>query len=88
MRNHRHLKKSIGIVGEGLTERMYFEYIRSSRRYAFSLKPDFPSHTDFDHIFAKAKLMLAKGYDLVFCVFDFDVILRDHQEKYSLCALS
>ena len=79
MRNRRPLKKSIGIVGEGLTERMYFEYIRSSRRYAFSLKPDLPSHTDYAHIFAKAKSMIAKGYDLVFCVLDSDVILRDYQ---------
>ncbi|NCC64110.1 MAG: RloB domain-containing protein [Spirochaetia bacterium] len=78
MRRYRPLKKSIGIVGEGLTERMYFDYIRSSRRYAFSLKPDLPSHTDYAHIFSKAKSMIAKGYDLVFCVLDIDVILHEH----------
>jgi hypothetical protein len=27
MRKTKQLKKSIGVVGEGLTERMYFDYI-------------------------------------------------------------
>jgi len=33
MRKTKQLKKSIGIVGEGLTERMYFDYIRNNRRH-------------------------------------------------------
>jgi len=73
----RPFKKSIGIVGEGLTERLYFDYIRSSRRYTFSLKPDLPRHTDYIHIFRKAKQLLKDGFDLVFCVLDIDAILKD-----------
>ena len=87
MRKTKQLKKSIGIVGEGLTERMYFDYIRSNRRYVFSLKPDLPSHTDYNHIFAKAKEMVRKGFDLVFCVLDIDTILQNRglQDFQSAC---
>ncbi len=77
MKGRRSVKKAIGIVGEGLTERMYFDYIRRSRRYSFTLKPDLPGHSDYVHIFKKAKQLLQKGFDLVFCVVDIDTILNN-----------
>jgi len=46
MKGKRPFKKSIGIVGEGLTERMYFDYIRKNRRYTFTLKPDLMNSTE------------------------------------------
>lgn len=77
MKGKRPFKKSIGIVGEGLTERMYFDYIRKNRRYTFTLKPDLPGHTDYAHIFKKAKQLVKNGFDLVFCVLDIDSILKN-----------
>jgi len=66
----RKVKKAIAIVGEGITEWMYFDYIRRNHRYAFSLKPDLPKHSHYSHIFKKAKELIQKGYDIVFCVLD------------------
>lgn len=72
------LKKSIAIIGEGLTEWMYFDHIRKNRRYSFSLKPDLPKHSNYMYIFSKAKELCAKGFDIVFCVLDIDTILREN----------
>jgi hypothetical protein len=52
----RKVKKAIAIVGEGITEWMYFDYIRRNRRYAFSLKPDLPKHSHYSHIFKKGSV--------------------------------
>lgn len=72
------LKKSIAIIGEGLTEWMYFDYIRRNRRYSFSLKPDLPKHSSYTYIFAKAEELCSKGFDVAFCVLDVDTILREN----------
>jgi len=47
----RNLHKAIAIVGEGPTEWMYFDYIRKTRRYRFSLRPDLPKHSDYEAVF-------------------------------------
>jgi hypothetical protein len=73
----RNVKKAIAIVGEGITEWMYFDYIRRNRRYAFSLKPDLPKHSDYSYIFQKAKELIQKGYDIVFCVLDLDAMQKE-----------
>lgn len=72
------LKKSIAIIGEELTEWMYFDYIRRNRRYSFSLKPDLPKHSSYTYIFAKAEELCSKGFDVAFCVLDVDTILREN----------
>lgn len=72
------LKKSIAIIGEGLTEWMYFDHIRKNWRYSFSLKPDLPKHASYLYIFAKAKELCSKGFDIAFCVLDIDTILREN----------
>lgn len=52
------MRKSIAIIGEGETEWFYFDSLRVSCRYPFKLAPDFPSHSDIDHLLklSKAKL--------------------------------
>ena len=81
------LKKSIAVIGEGLTEWMYFDHIRKNRRYSFSLKPDLPKHSSYIYIFAKAKELCSKGFDMAFCVLDIDAILRENtlQEFRKAC---
>ncbi len=81
------LKKSIAIIGEGLTEWMYFDHIRKNRRYSFSLKPDLPKHSSYTYIFAKAEELCSKGFDIAFCVLDIDVILHENslQEFRKAC---
>jgi hypothetical protein len=77
----RKLKKAIAILGEGYTEWYYFDYIRTSRHYSFSLKPELPGPSDYTNIFRKARLLLRKSYDLVFCVLDVDTIARDNKQS-------
>ncbi len=71
------LKKSITVVGEGLTEWMYFNHIRRKQRYSFSLNPDLPKHSSYTYIFAKAEELCANGFDIAFCILDIDTILQD-----------
>ncbi|MGD1823451.1 MAG: hypothetical protein ACPKM0_11915 [Pleomorphochaeta sp.] len=54
-------KFSIAIVGEGLPEWMYFDHIRVTRRYSFSLKPDLPKHSDYLRVFKKGKDLVKKN---------------------------
>lgn len=76
MKKTRKLKKTIGIVGEGPTEWSYFNYIRTTRRFRFSLKPDLPCSSDCKGVFKKARELKNKGYDLVFCIIDVDTIFQ------------
>jgi len=75
----RKLKKSIAIVGEGITEWYYFTYLRQNRNYSFKLAPKLPKHSDFKNIFSTAKKLINSNHDLVFCVLDIDSIKSNNQ---------
>ncbi|MGE4585251.1 MAG: RloB family protein [Sphaerochaeta sp.] len=75
----RTLKKSIAIVGEGLTEWMYFDYIRRSEDILFLINQTYPSIRIFNTSSKKAKELHSQAYDLVFCVLDIDAILRERK---------
>lgn len=47
----RTVTKSIAIIGEGETEWFYFDSLRIACRYPFKVAPDFPQHSDINHIF-------------------------------------
>lgn len=66
------MRKSIAIIGEGETEWFYFDSLRVSCRYPFKLAPDFPSHSDIDHLLKLSKAKLNEGYDYVVCLLDMD----------------
>ncbi|GBU08679.1 hypothetical protein AwDysgo_20100 [Bacteroidales bacterium] len=85
-RKPRETRRSYAIVGEGITEFFYFDGFRSSekellKKYNISLKPDKPKHPDFSDIIAKAKSLLDKEYDVVFCLIDMDYINSDATRK-------
>ena len=46
----RTVTKSIAIIGEGETEWFYFDSLRIACRYPFKVAPDFPQHSDINHI--------------------------------------
>ena len=46
----RTVTKSIAIIGEGETEWFYFDSLRVACRYPFKIAPDFPQHSDINHI--------------------------------------
>lgn len=81
---NRKARKSIAIIGEGLTEYRYVDEMRTTERYRFSLVPGIPKHSDLDDIIRLAKDRINAGYDYVLCLIDMDVIEgnREKMEQY------
>lgn len=68
----RTVTKSIAIIGEGETEWFYFDSLRIACRYPFKVAPDFPQHSDINHILKLVESYLNKQYDYIICLFDMD----------------
>lgn len=77
---NRRVRKSIAIIGEGLTEYRYVDDMRTTERYRFSLVPGIPKHSDIDDIVNLAKERVNAGYDYVLCLIDMDVIESSHDK--------
>ena len=60
---NRKARKSIAIIGEGLTEYRYVDDMRTTERYRFSLVPGIPKHSDVDDIVNLANERVKAGYD-------------------------
>ena len=84
---NRRSRKSIAIIGEGLTEYRYIDDLRTTERYRFSLVPGIPKHSDVDDIVRLAKERLNAGYDYVLCLIDMDVIEGSHDKMEHYLAL-
>ena len=84
---NRKERKSIAIIGEGLTEYRYVDDIRTTERYRFSLAPGIPKHSDVDDIVRLAQERLRAGYDYVLCLIDMDVIESNHEKMEHYKAL-
>lgn len=63
----RTVTKSIAIIGEGETEWFYFDSLRIACRYPFKVAPDFPQHSDINHILKLVESYLSKQYDYIVC---------------------
>jgi hypothetical protein len=74
------VNKSIAIIGEGETEWFYFDALRVSSRYSFKMAPDFPCHSDIEHILKLAERYKNEGYDFVVCLIDMDRIRQNPTE--------
>ena len=83
----RRARKSIAIIGEGLTEYRYVDDIRTTERYRFSLVPGIPKHPDIDDIVRLAQERVSAGYDYVLCLIDMDVIEGNHDKMEHYRAL-
>ena len=77
---NRKVRKSIAIIGEGLTEYRYVDDMRTTERYRFSLVPGIPKHPDLDDIVRFARERVKDGYDYVLCLIDMDVIGGNHDK--------
>jgi coenzyme F420-reducing hydrogenase alpha subunit len=64
-RPKRVLQKAIAVIGEGYTEREYFDYVRVTRQFKFHFKPDLCKPSNYRDIFDKAKKLKEENYDLV-----------------------
>lgn len=83
----RRVRKSIAIIGEGLTEYRYVDDLRTTERYRFSLVPGIPKHPDIDDIVRLAQERVSAGYDYVLCLIDMDVIEGNHDKMEHYRAL-
>ena len=77
---NKKVRKSIAIIGEGLTEYRYVDDLRTTERYRFSLVPGIPKHPDVDDIVKLARERVNAGYDYVLCLIDMDVIEGNHEK--------
>lgn len=77
---NRKVRRSIAIIGEGLTEYRYVDDMRTTERYRFSLVPGIPKHPDIDDIVRLAQERVRAGYDYVLCLIDMDVIEGNHEK--------
>lgn len=74
----RTVTKSIAIIGEGETEWFYFDSLRIACRHPFQVAPDFPQHSDINHILKLVESYLNKQYDFIVCLFDMDRLFSSH----------
>ena len=72
----RTVTKSIAIIGEWDTEWFYFDSLRIACRYPFKVAPDFPQHSDINHILKLVESYLNRQYDYVVCLFDMDRLFQ------------
>ena len=79
----RTVTKSIAIIGEGETEWFYFDSLRIACRYPFKVAPDFPQHSDINHILKLVESYLNKQYDYIVCLFDMDRLFHFPSEMQS-----
>lgn len=76
----RVVTNSIAIIGEGVTEWFYFDTLRVACRYPFKIVPDFPQHSDINHILKLVESCLGRQYDYIVCLFDMDRLLQHPSE--------
>jgi hypothetical protein len=73
----RKLYPAIAIIGEGITESIYFTQMRQQEDLQFKVKPDLGKYSDIKSIVEKALDFLNNEYDIVFCVIDMDEMMKN-----------
>jgi predicted Zn-dependent protease len=80
----KELKQGIYIVGEGLTERFYFQHLKNDKNYKYTLAPHLFEQNSFykinkiiEELFRNSKKTT------VIVVFDLDVVSNDNKVKKS-----
>ena len=73
VRKERELKRSrITVIGEGLTERWYFEHLRVIKGYRYDCKPRFFAHQSYEEMQKLIEWVLQNG-GIAVCVCDADI---------------
>ena len=80
VRKERELKRSrITVIGEGLTERWYFDLLRAVRGYRYDWKRRFFAHQSYEEMMKLIDWVLQNG-GIAICVCDAD-ITRENEER-------
>lgn len=81
VKKERELKRSrITVIGEGQTERWYFEHLRSVMGYRYDCKPRFFSRQSFDEMRKLIEWVLQNG-GIAVCICDVDVTRTNSAER-------
>ncbi|MBO6132055.1 MAG: RloB domain-containing protein [Treponema sp.] len=82
-KKNKPLPKSILVVVEGETERIYFERLKGFERYTtLRIKPDLPKHSNIKTLLDYAKKEQNSGvYDYIWLLFDRDILLTQNLPK-------
>lgn len=81
--NRKQQKRSVTILGEGLTEQYYFTHIRTLFGFHYTIKPYYFSVTSLAEMDKKITEAIADG-GFAIAVFDADVSSRNEVEKMKL----
>lgn len=80
VRKEREIKRSrITVIGEGLTERWYFDHLRTIKGYKYDCKPRFFVHQSYEEMEKLIDWVLQNG-GIAVCVCDAD-ITRTNEER-------
>lgn len=92
VKKERELKRSrITVIGEGLTERWYFDHLRTVMGYRYDCKPRFFTHQSYEEMRILIDWVLQNG-GIAVCVCDADITrnnitesqrLKEMKENYS-----
>ena len=91
-RKERELRRSrITVIGEGLTERWYFDHLRTVMGFRYDCKPRFFTHQSYDEMRKLIELVLQDD-GIAVCVCDADITrinpvesvrLKEMKDKYA-----
>jgi hypothetical protein len=78
------LLRRIAVVGDGFTEKIYFEQLREEEHLKnVVIKPELPGKYSKGGTYKKAlstaKSLIEDGYDHVYCLIDFDTVLSENK---------
>lgn len=77
-------RESIFIIGEGLTEKLYFQHLKKLKGYHCVVRPRFFSSKNSIYYLEKRTKELLQADVTVICVFDADVAQRNDEERERL----
>lgn len=82
--NKRKFIRRIAVVGDGVTEKIYFEQLKELERIKdVVIKPELPSKSSKGGSYKKAintaKSLVKEGYNHVYCLIDFDTVLSENK---------
>lgn len=78
------LRESIYVIGEGITEKYYFQHLKKLKSYSCIVRPRFFSTKNSIYYLEKRTKELLSADVTVICAFDADVSQRNEEEKLRL----
>ena len=78
------LRESIYVIGEGLTEKYYFQHLKKLKKYSCVVRPRFFSSKNSIYYLEKRTKELLLADVTVICAFDSDVAQRNEEERERL----